>query len=134
MDINTTDPKFHCKDMSDKKTYVTVPVLLRIKSGRAVKYAKRLIDQCAEQHGMLERRKPFVVDAMALIEEALSGKEQPEELDDEAVELAETADELTAETTVNTEAVNEETVETAEVAATAEENEKVEAAEEKSEN
>lgn len=133
MDINTTDPKFHCKDMSDKKTYVTVPVLLRIKSGRAVKYAKRLIDQCAEQHGMLERRKPFVVDAMALIEEALSGKEQPEELDDEAVELAESADEITAENTVNTEAVNEETVENAEVAATAE-TEEVEAAEEKGEN
>ncbi|MBR3863716.1 MAG: hypothetical protein IKJ19_01195 [Clostridia bacterium] len=75
MDINTTDPKFHCKDMSDKKTYVTVPTMLRIKSGRAVKYAKMLIDQCAEQYGMLERRKPFVVDAMQLIEESLAGKE-----------------------------------------------------------
>lgn len=85
MDITTTDPKYHCKDMSDKKTYVTVPVLLRIKSGRAVKYAKRLIDQCAEQHGMLERRKPFVVDSMALIEEALKAREgkNAEELDDE---------------------------------------------------
>ena len=97
MDINTTDPKYHCKDMSDKKTYVTVPVLLRIKSGRAVKYAKRLIDQCAEQHGMLERRKPFVVDAMALIEEALAAKEGKnvddgdEEIDDVAV-TAEEAD------------------------------------------
>lgn len=78
MDINTTDPKFHCKDMSDKKTYVTVPTLIRIKSGRAVKYAKRLIDQCAEQHGMLERRKPFVVDAMDLIEESLKGKDLPD--------------------------------------------------------
>ena len=78
MDINTTDPKFHCKDMSDKKTYVTVPTMLRIKSGRAVKYAKILIDQCAEQHGMLERRKPFIVDAMALIEESLAAKELPD--------------------------------------------------------
>lgn len=78
MDINTTDPKFHCKDMSDKKTYVTVPTMLRIKSGRAVKYAKILIDQCAEQHGMLERRKPFIVDAMALIEESLAAKDLPE--------------------------------------------------------
>lgn len=74
MDINTVDPKFRCHDMSDKKTYVTVPVLLRIKSGRAMKYAKILIDQCAEQHGMLERRKPFVVDSMALVEEALRSK------------------------------------------------------------
>ena len=90
MDINTTDPKFHCKDMSDKKTYVTVPTLLRIKSGRAVKYAKRLIDQCAEQHGMLERRKPFIVDAMDLIEESLQGKEAPEvEMDDVVVEEGE---------------------------------------------
>ena len=89
MDINTTDPKFHCKDMSDKKTYVTVPTLLRIKSGRAVKYAKRLIDQCAEQHGMLERRKPFVVDAMELIEESLQGKDMPDVEVDEVV----TADE-----------------------------------------
>ena len=81
MDINTTDPKFHCKDMSDKKTYVTVPTMLRIKSGRAVKYAKILIDQCAEQHGMLERRKPVIVDAMALIEEALAAKDLPEGAD-----------------------------------------------------
>ncbi len=83
MDVSTTDPKFHCKDMSDKKTYVTVPTMLRIKSGRAVKYAKILIDQCAEQHGMLERRKPFVVDAMALIEEALAAKNLPTETPDE---------------------------------------------------
>lgn len=95
MDINTTDPKYHCKDMSDKKTYVTVPVLLRIKSGRAVKYAKRLIDQCAEQHGMLERRKPFVVDSMALIEEALAAKEgrNADDVDEELDDVALTADE-----------------------------------------
>lgn len=123
MDINTTDPKFHCKDMSDKKTYVTVPVLLRIKSGRAVKYAKRLIDQCAEQHGMLERRKPFVVDAMALIEEALKGKEQSEEFDDDAIELAESADEFTAENAAVTEAAAAVTPETAEVVADSAENE-----------
>ena len=73
MDISTVDPKFRCVDMSGKKTYVTVPVMLRIKSGRAMKYAKRLIDQCAEQNGMLERRKPFEVDAMQLIEEAVNG-------------------------------------------------------------
>lgn len=95
MDISTTDPKYHCKDMSDKKTYVTVPVLLRIKSGRAVKYGKRLIDQCAEQHGMLERRKPFVVDSMALVEEALKAREgKNADVDDELSEV----DDLTAAT------------------------------------
>ncbi len=74
MDINDTDPKFHCKDMRDKKTYVTVPVQLRIKSGRAVKYAKILIDQCAELHGLKENKKFVEVDAMALIDEALAEK------------------------------------------------------------
>ncbi|MBR1891438.1 MAG: hypothetical protein IJ811_02965 [Clostridia bacterium] len=72
MDIATTDPKFHCKDVSDKKTYEPVPVLIRIKSGRAVKYAKRLIDQCAEQHGLVENKKFIGVDAIALIEESLA--------------------------------------------------------------
>ena len=55
------------------------------------RYAKQLIDQCAEQHGMLERRKPFVVDAMALIEEALSGKEVDVENENEV--MAEGAEE-----------------------------------------
>ena len=101
MDISTVDPKFRCVDMSGKKTYVTVPVMLRIKSGRAMKYAKRLIDQCAEQNGMLERRKPFEVDAMQLIEEAVNGNndvdnELDTEIDNELdnafdVETAETA-------------------------------------------
>ena len=71
MDINTTDPKFHCKDMRDKKTYVTVPVLLRIKSGRAMKYAKILIDQCAEMHGLVENKKFQEVDAIGMVENFL---------------------------------------------------------------
>ena len=74
MDINTTDPKFHCKDMTDKKTYVTVPVLLRIKSGRAVRYAKILIDQCAELHGLKENPKFEEVDAIATVEQFLYGE------------------------------------------------------------
>ena len=98
MDISTVDPKFRCVDMSGKKTYVTVPVMLRIKSGRAMKYAKRLIDQCAEQNGMLERRKPFEVDAMQLIEEAVNGNNDLDnELDvDLDNELANAFDETAA--------------------------------------
>ncbi|MBO4262172.1 MAG: hypothetical protein J5903_00115 [Clostridia bacterium] len=72
MDIDKTDPKFHCKDMREKKTYVTVPVLLRIKSGRAVKYAKILIDQCAEIHGLKENKKFVEVDAIATVEAFLN--------------------------------------------------------------
>ncbi len=74
MDIKDCDPKFHCKDMSDKKTYVTVPVLLRIKSGRAVRYAKVLIDQCAAMHGLKENPKFEEVDAIATVEQFLYGQ------------------------------------------------------------
>ena len=74
MDIATTDPKFHCKDMSEKKTYVTTPVLLRVKSGRAVKYAKILIDQCAALYGLKENKKFVEVDAIALVEQAAAPK------------------------------------------------------------
>ena len=101
MDISTVDPKFRCVDMSGKKTYVTVPVMLRIKSGRAMKYAKRLIDQCAEQNGMLERRKPFEVDAMQLIEEAVNGNNDLDnELDVELDNELENAFDETAATEV----------------------------------
>ena len=93
MDINTVDPKFRCVDMSNKKTYVTVPVMLRIKSGRAMKYAKRLIDQCAEQHEMLERRKPFEVDAMQLIEEALNNNNDLPENELEPLDMEEGTEE-----------------------------------------
>ena len=79
MDINETDPKFHCKDMSDKKTYVTVPVLLRIKSGRAVRYAKILIDQCAAIHGLKENPKFEEIDSIAMVEEFLYGQDDDAE-------------------------------------------------------
>lgn len=92
MDIDAIDTKFHCKDMSDKKTYVTVPVLLRIKSGRAVKYAKLLIDQCAEFHGLLENKKFQEVDAMALIEESLNAKDDDENAVDQEVATTESSD------------------------------------------
>ena len=85
MDINSVDSKFHCKDMMDKKTYVTVPVLLRIKSGRAVKYAKILIDQAAEFHGLVENKKFQEVDAMALIEESLKNGDDVEALENTAL-------------------------------------------------
>ncbi|MCQ2399696.1 MAG: hypothetical protein MJ072_04230 [Clostridia bacterium] len=76
MDINECDPKFHCKDVSDKKTYVDVPVLLRVKSGRAVRYAKMLIDQCAEKYEFKENNKFMEVDAIGMIEQFLQAKEE----------------------------------------------------------
>lgn len=75
MPIEDADPKFHCKDMTDKKTYVATPTLLRIKSGRAVKYAKILIDRCAEMYELKENKKFEEVDAIAIIEAAVAAKE-----------------------------------------------------------
>ncbi len=66
MDMAAADPKFHCVDVSRKVSYATVPVMLRIKSDRGMKYAKILIDRCAEQHGFKLRRKKKQVDALEL--------------------------------------------------------------------
>ena len=75
MDISEVDPKFRCKDMRDKVTYETVPTMLRIKSGRAVRYAKILIDQCAAKYGLVENKKFVEVDAMKVIEDFLLERE-----------------------------------------------------------
>ena len=69
MDIETTDPKFHCKDQSFKKPYVQVPVLIRVKSGRAVKYAKRLIAQSAEYCELKPNKKYLPKDYILEVEE-----------------------------------------------------------------
>lgn len=66
MNLEDADPKFHCVDVSRKVSYATVPVLLRVKSERGMRYAKTLIDQCAASHGFKLRRKKKEVDAMAL--------------------------------------------------------------------
>lgn len=75
MDISEVDSKFRCKDMRDKVTYETVPTMLRIKSGRAVRYAKILIDQCAAKYGLVENKKFVEVDAMKVIEDFLAERE-----------------------------------------------------------
>lgn len=75
MDISEVDPKFRCKDMRDKVTYETVPTMLRIKSGRAVRYAKILIDQCAAKYGLVENKKFVEVDAMKVVEDFLAERE-----------------------------------------------------------
>lgn len=75
MDMSDTDPKFHCVDVSKKVSYATVPVMLRIKSDRGMRYAKILIDRCAERHGFKLRRKKKVVDAIALAAECQKKKD-----------------------------------------------------------
>lgn len=76
VDPSLVDPKFHCVDVSKKVSYKTVPVMLRIKSARGVKYAKILIDRCAEQHGFLPRRKKKEVDSMTLVREHQKMKDE----------------------------------------------------------
>ena len=71
MDIAEADPKFHCVDKSKTKTYEEVPCQMRIKSDRGLKYAKELIDQCAEKHGLVENPKFKPVNSLELIERHL---------------------------------------------------------------
>ena len=85
MDIETTDPKFHCKDQSFKKPYVQVPVLIRVKSGRAVKYAKRLIAQSAEYCELKPNKKYLPKDYILEVEEMYNaGLTNGEALESEA--------------------------------------------------
>ena len=86
MDISETDPKFRCKDMTSKVTYETVPVMLRVKSGRAVRYAKILIDQCAEKHGLVENKKFQEVDAIQIVQDFLAAKDAKNNPVEETVE------------------------------------------------
>ncbi len=71
MDISEADPKYHCVDKRKTKTYEDVPCQMRIKSDRGLKYAKELIDQCAEKHGLVENPKFQPVNSLELIERHL---------------------------------------------------------------
>ncbi len=85
--LEDTEPKFHCKDQSFKKPYVQVPVLIRVKSGRAVKYAKRLIAQSAEYVNLKPNPKYVPQDYIAQMEElykANQAKGADVEVEDEA--------------------------------------------------
>ena len=67
MDINQCDPKYHCVDKKSTKTYEDVPVQMRIKSDRGLRYGKELVDQCAEIHGLIENPKFKPVDSLGII-------------------------------------------------------------------
>ncbi len=71
MDINQCDPKYHCVDKKSTKTYEDVPVQMRIKSDRGLKYGKELVDQCAEIHGLIENPKFKPVDSIGIIRKHL---------------------------------------------------------------
>jgi len=71
MDISEADPKYHCVDKRKTKTYEDVPTQMRVKSDRGLKYAKELIDQCAEKHGLVENPKFKPVNSLELIAQHL---------------------------------------------------------------
>ncbi len=89
LDLNEVDPKFHCKDQSFKKPYEQVPVLIRVKSGRAVKYAKRLIDQTAERIGLKENPKYVPQDYVTEIETLYKANKAAQKAEQEAAVTAE---------------------------------------------
>ena len=76
LNLDDVDPKYHCKDQSFKKPYVQVPVLIRVKSGRALKYAKRLIDQTATACGLKANQKyepqDYIIDMENIYKENLA--------------------------------------------------------------
>ena len=52
-----TNSKYHIRDMSEKAKYAAVPVMVRVKSPRAAKFAIELIDQLAEKKGLVANPK-----------------------------------------------------------------------------
>lgn len=65
MDINSVDAKIRARDVSEKVSYAEVPVYLPIKSNRAMKYAKSLIDQVALNFELKENVNYQEVDYVA---------------------------------------------------------------------
>ncbi len=72
LNFNEVESRLKCKDVSDRKSYREVPTLLRIKSDRAMKNAKYLIDIVAKKYNLVENKKFKPVDAVALLKEYLS--------------------------------------------------------------
>lgn len=71
------DTKYRYEDVSDRKTYAETPMKVRITSKRMVKYAKELIADLAEKHGVtvvghipMDYHAPYEEDA-ALIKKGL---------------------------------------------------------------
>lgn len=72
LDFNEVESRLKCKDVSDRKSYREVPTLLRIKSDRAMKNAKYLIELVAKKYNLTENKKFKPVDAVELLKEYLN--------------------------------------------------------------
>jgi predicted transport protein len=72
LDFNEVESRLKCKDVSDRKCYQEVPTLLRIKSPRAMRNAKYLIDIVAKKYNLVENKKFKPVDCEQLLKDYLN--------------------------------------------------------------
>ena len=68
LDFATVESRLKCKDVSHKKAYAQVPVFLRIKSDRAMKNAKYLVDKVAARFELVRTLKPTNVNVREILE------------------------------------------------------------------
>lgn len=69
LDYSTVESRLKCKDVSHKKAYAQVPVFLRIKSPRAMKNAKYLIEKVVERFNLKENPKATPVDSIEILKQ-----------------------------------------------------------------
>ena len=67
LDYSQVESRLKCKDVSHKKAYAQVPVFLRIKSPRAMRNAKYLINQVAQKFNLKENPKATYVDSIEIL-------------------------------------------------------------------
>ena len=67
LDFDAVEPRLKCKNAGHKKAYEQVPVFLRIKSPRAMKNAKYLIDKVAERFNLTKNPKAVPVNSIEIL-------------------------------------------------------------------
>ena len=67
LDFDTVEPRLKCKNAGHKKAYEQVPVFLRIKSPRAMKNAKYLIDKVVERFSLNKNSKAVSVNSIEIL-------------------------------------------------------------------
>ena len=68
LEFEKVESRLKCKFAGDKKAYASVPVFLRIKSDRAMRNAKYLIDKLAERFELSQNLKANKVNATEMLE------------------------------------------------------------------
>lgn len=68
LEYDKVETRLKCKFAGEKKAYASVPVFLRIKSDRAMRNAKYLIDKLAERFELSQNLKATPVNAVEILE------------------------------------------------------------------